>query len=476
MKNRKNETEQQNSVVEWLAPDDAQLPPELSYLEDPEDADAPSLPWYKRAFTAACKWLVMVLVFILLALGASLMGLYHSVDITDLPSGQVTFGTAELNATEYRWTVPVAGPLDRTLKYTGSAPQDLGILQDGHPALEVPEGMDMHLVLMSEGGEVLFDGGLSQYNLFRFAQNGFYTGKLVLSQGEKNQVESFEAVGHYTYEFSFQLEALPKVTMSGGRHVGGSVIGVRVSGLLGETAPILHSELGEAGFVKRGSDWVAYLPVSAFQQAGEYTVQVQTDDFVTEETMRISYRTTQEQDCYTANGTAAIPYLGDAPAKVKGLFSIADPEVYWAENGFIRPVYGRTVRNYESMEYIDRIVDPLLRDDPATIEYNKTCPARHSLNVTFATRPGDDVICPADGRVVFTGTVMGGGRCIAVEHGCGLKSVFYLLANYAVNEGDYVPQGTLLGTTQGHTICEVWLNDVPLNPWEVWGGHGGLFF
>ena len=485
-------------VVEWLAPDDAPIPPQLKHRiqstelscdapepcvgealppDDPAEPDDGTAP---HPLAALGRWLIMVLLFLLLALAASMAALYFSVDEGELPARDVRFGEQALQASSYQWQVPLAGPLHRTFEGGTQQAQELGISTSGHPPLQLPKGMSAELLLADAQGNQLFQGSVAEYREFSFPQDGSYIGVLTLERGSDSPAEGYEATGQDVYQFSFQLQAQPQVTVSQGRHVGGSVIGVRVSGLLGETQPRLQSELGDAAFVRQGGDWVAYLPVSAYQMAGDYTIQITAGDYSQEQQVQISYRQTQELNTFTADGSALAPYLGDAPKKVQNLFQIADPEAYWLEDGFIRPVGGRTVRNYEVMEYIDRIVDPALMADPALapliLEHNQTVPHRHSLNVTFATPPNTPVVCPANGRVVFTGTVDGGGRCIAVEHGCGLKSVFYLLASYAVNEGDYVPQGTLLGKTQGHTICEVWLNDVPLCPWEVWGNYGGLFF
>lgn len=467
-------------VVEWLAPDDAPIPPELDELTDADASPIFSKAWYHRVLPSLGKWLLMVLLFILFALGASLIALYLSVDASELPAQTVQFGTQTMEPTEYRWKVPVAGPVHRTLKKQSEEPLALDTVTMGHPDLTVPDDLESTLILRDESDQVIFEGSPKDYQQFSFTENGLYHGELTLSQGLNGPMEKYEPVGSYTYDFSFQLEAQPVVEISGGRQVGGSVVGIRVDGLLDENPPWLESELGEAIFVPLDGGWAAYLPISAVQPAGDYTVTVHAGDYVTNHTLTISYRQTQHIYTFSADGTALVPYLGAPPRQVQKLFSIADPEAYWVDDGFIQPLSGRTMRNYEVMEHIDNVVDPALLADPLlaplVAEINRAAPSRHSLNVTMQTRPGTDVLCPADGRVVFTGTVDGGGRCIAVEHGCGLKSVFYLLANYKVNEGDYVSQGTLLGTTQGHTICEVWLNDVPLNPWEVWGEYGGLFF
>lgn len=337
--------------------------------------------------------------------------------------------------------------------------------------------MDSQLEIYPAGeARPVFSGDGAAFASFVFAENGSYDATLTLSQGEVSEADPSEAVGHYTYHFRFTLTAKPEASLSTEVLTEGSVLGLRVTGLTGDLAPWVSSELGGASFVRRGDAWVAYLAAPESFLAGEYVLKLTYGEQSEEIPIRAAYRQTQELDTFTIDGTAAIPYLGAAPANIQPLFAIADPEIYWADTGFIQPVQGHPVRNYAVIEYTDRIVDPvLLAADPALAEYNKTIPGRRSNNVTFATRPGAEIVAPADGRVVFTG-LAAGSRCVVIEHGCGLKSLFYLLARIDVSEGDYVQQGQLLGTAQGHTICEVRLGEAPINPWEVWGNYGGLSF
>lgn len=469
-----------------------------------------------------CFWLVMVALCVLALVAGVGYFLYQNTTAGSLPAASPSFAGQPLIATDYLWQLPVMGPLHRTFNLAdslaeaaaaaseaGSAaeaadpeavdapeagqtpgagglaapltppedPQQLDPVGSVSPALILPDGMDSRLEILPAGGaEPVFSGDGAAFAGFVFAENGSYDATLTLSQGEESEADPSEAVGHYTYHFRFTLSAKPQASLSSEVLTEGSVLGLRVTGLTGELAPWVSSELGGAGFVRRGDAWVAYLAAPESFLAGEYVLKLTYGEVSEEIPIRAAYRQTQELDTFTADGTAAIPYLGAAPANIQPLLEIADPEVYWADTGFIQPVQGRPVRNYAVVEYTDRIVDPvLLAADPALVEFNKTIPGRRSSNVTFATRPGAEILAPADGRVVFTG-LAAGSRCIVIEHGCGLKSLFYLLARIDVSEGDYVRQGQLLGTAQGHTICEVRLGEAAVNPWEVWGNYGGLSF
>lgn len=449
-------------------------------------------------------WFAMVALFVLLLVAAVSWLLYRSVSLADLPAASPAFAGQPLEATDFDWQLPVVGPLRRRFtmadRFEAAAaaasasgeegensestpagavpeePQMLSPVESVSPALRLPEQMESRLEIVKAGsGEPVFSGSGEEFSHFVFAENGSYDALLTLSQGESEEPDPSEPQGHYEYHFRFSLSARPEITLSSDPVMEGSVLRIGITGLTGDVSPMVTGELGSAGFVRLGSGWAAYLALPQSFTAGEFTLEILYGD--TRETVSVHavYRQTQELDTFTADGSAAIPYLGAAPENVRALFEIADPEIYWAEKGFIQPVQGRPVRNYAVIEYTDRIVDKvLLEADPVGVKaYNDTIPGRRSVNVTFATRPGAEIIAPADGRVVFAG-LAGGSRCVVIEHGCGLKSLFYLLGRIDVSEGDYVSQGVLLGTAQGHTICEVRLGDSPINPWEVWGNYGGL--
>lgn len=477
----------------------------------PEEYDPPPRAGRRvlRVLGLILGWIAMVALFVLLLVAVVSFLLYRSVTLSDLPQAEPAFAGQMLHETDFDWKLPVVGPLRRRFtmadRYEAAAaaasaastgegdeenadaeslpalappeePQQLEPVDSITPSLRLPEQMESRLEITRAGsGEPVFLGSGGDFSRFVFSEEGVYDAILTLSQGEEGEPDPSEPQGHYTYHFRFALAPRPQITLSSDPVMEGSVLRIGITGLTGEVSPIVTGELGSASFVRLGSGWAAYLALPQTFTAGEFTMEILYGD--TRETVSVhaAYRQTQELDTFTADGSAAIPYFGAPPENVRALFEIADPEIYWAERGFVQPVQGRPVRNYAVIEYTDRIVDKeLMALDPEGVKaYNDTIPGRRSVNVTFATRPGAEIVAPADGRVVFAG-LAGGSRCVVIEHGCGLKSLFYLLGRIDVSEGDYVSQGALLGTAQGHTVCEVRLGDSPINPWEVWGNYGGL--
>ena len=94
--------------------------------------------------------------------------------------------------------------------------------------------------------------------------------------------------------------------------------------------------------------------------------------------------------------------------------------------------------------------------------------ARIAENTLVETKRGDDLICPADGRVLLAEKLDGtAGNTIVIEHGAGVKSIFYCLNDIAVEAGDTVRQGETLGTTKDRTILEVRVGQVAVDPLTV---------
>ena len=88
------------------------------------------------------------------------------------------------------------------------------------------------------------------------------------------------------------------------------------------------------------------------------------------------------------------------------------------------------------------------------------------------TRWGDTIISPADGRVLLAGDLGGtAGNTIVIEHGCGVKTIFFGLGSVGVKAGDMVEQGESIGTTVTRTIVEVRVGDVAVEPLSILRGE-----
>lgn len=428
------------------------------------------------ASTSLLRWIVLVVVLLALILGGTFFSMYRNVSLKNLPQYDVSWAGQPLEVAGYDWSVPVMGFLHRDFsKKAGSARQTLEPVTESHPELSLPEYAATQLSIQNEAGETLFEGDQAAYDQFHFSENGNYTATLTVHSPDS----SSGAQGSYTYQFAFSLEAQPQLILSATGVAQGSVIGVRLEGVLGDVAPSLTTDLAELPFTLYQGEWVAFVPVDYNQLAGSYDISATANGQTVTETVQVYGRQRRELDTYTIDGTAAIPYVGALPKNMDFLWEINDPDIYW-DGPFIQPVEGKILRDYAVLEYTDRLdpADPLNAAIPPDqiAAYNATIAPRRSINVTLATTSGSPVVAPAAGRVVYAETNGSLGRVVVIEHGCGVKSLFYLLGRRDVDEGDFVTQGQQIGTAQGHIICEMRVGDIPVNPWDAWRGTGGLFF
>ncbi len=89
----------------------------------------------------------------------------------------------------------------------------------------------------------------------------------------------------------------------------------------------------------------------------------------------------------------------------------------------------------------------------------------------IATRWGSPVMAARSGIVRFAGWMSGYGRLIVVDHGTGLQTMYSHLSAMAVDSGQQVVQGQLIGrigstgwSTGPHLFFEVRQNGVPQDP------------
>jgi murein DD-endopeptidase MepM/ murein hydrolase activator NlpD len=83
-----------------------------------------------------------------------------------------------------------------------------------------------------------------------------------------------------------------------------------------------------------------------------------------------------------------------------------------------------------------------------------------------------------DGRVVYAAPLGIYGNCIVVDHGYGLQTIYGHLSQIAVQEGDMVKRGQVMGTSGqtgmaggDHIHFAMQLDGVQIDPKEWWDGH-----
>ena len=93
--------------------------------------------------------------------------------------------------------------------------------------------------------------------------------------------------------------------------------------------------------------------------------------------------------------------------------------------------------------------------------------------IDISTSFGAAVRAPADGVVTFASQESGYGRLIQIEHAQGIITRYGHLSSFAVNEGQRVSRGQVIGyvgmsgrSTGPHLHYEVWVHNSPVNPYK----------
>ena len=169
---------------------------------------------------------------------------------------------------------------------------------------------------------------------------------------------------------------------------------------------------------------------------------------------------------YSKTSQMAAPYIGedDAPAAVSKLFATVDDKIQWSVGGFVQPFLDSfdTPLTYGMTEYAGRSYS----ERGTNYGYG----GRTSTNVIIRPKNAKgSMIAPASGRVLLAKD-LGGlyGNTLVIEHGAGLKSIFYGLASLEVKTGDTVKQGQLLGGCSKAVVAEMRIGTVPIDPLAVW--------
>ena len=435
--------------------------------------DADTLPqMLGRGVSNMAKWLVLVLVFVVAIAGGGVAFLYHNATPDMLPQINVSFDGQTLPPTAYRWHVPVVGDVfKRTYAETLSAAPivlDEPVSGASRDFTVSSSKYSSEVTLTDMSGEELFTGSIKDFNAYLFTENGTYNAKLVLKSTAASEDDDARVTGSETWQFQFDVNIKPTIQLCNTSAVQGSVAAVRIGTTLSPDAPAIKTELANTGFVKAANGWICYLPIPWNEPTGAVDVTVTADGYT--ETLQLDVRAASfTHKDYSRTSQMTSPYIGenDAPDAVAKLLTTVDDTVAWGIGGFVQPFLNSfsTPLTFGMTEYAGR--------SSSERGTNYGYGGRTSTNVVITPKKSNDsMIVPASGRVLLAKN-LGGiyGNTVVIEHGAGLKSIFYGLASLNVETGDNVKQGQLLGVCGKTVVAEMRLGEVPIDPLLVWRGQ-----
>ena len=239
-------------------------------------------------------WLIGVALGVVVLLAAVLGVSYSFTSEGAKPASEVQFAGQELEPNGWCWQVPLlGGQVDKVFASPRTLTvQKLGVLYDAHPAFALPEWYSYGpLTITDSAGNVVFEGTAATYDDFLFPANGDYKAELTVWRLPENMLATqFEGgstgelrrdvrlekpakpIGWYNYSFRFTLQASAEVELSAERMEQGGTVAAAFTGMVGETAPTVETDLGNVQAVRLGSGWRAYIPAAYNAAAGAHEV------------------------------------------------------------------------------------------------------------------------------------------------------------------------------------------------------------
>ena len=439
-------------------------------MEAVEPAAAPTLADRMReGLWRMLRWLLLVAAFVALVAGVGIAWLYSGASDEAIPEVSASFNGQTLETASSSWHVPVvANFFKRTYSERNfTEPEQLDDLETTRAVLRVQaDGCDTELEITDEADQTVFEGTTEEFESFRFSQNGSYTGRLRVYRDNDSLDHEAGVSGQQIYLFTFQVRLKPGIRLNTTTVQQGGVAALRVSGIQDTETPTLDTDLTNTGFYEGESGWIVYLPIEYDREPGDYTLTVTAGGYTEELTLTVSQRTEQARDV-SSRSQLTSPYLGleDTPAEVQALLNTGAAEAAWAEEGFVQPFTDSIEISlaYGTTEYVGRT---------RTQRQAGTGSGRTSTNIVVTGRRGGQLIAPADGQVLLAEDLGGtAGNTIVIDHGAGVKSIFYNLRELSVQKGQTVIRGQQIATTNQATIGEVRIVDVPVEPLSIWRGQ-----
>lgn len=444
---------------------------ESSDEEEAEDEPATLQENLRSGLSGMAKWLLLVAFIVLVIAGFGVAWLYRSATPDMLPQITATFAGQTLEPTAYKWKVPVIGNIfKRTYADTlSSTPVELSETVDqASPDFVIsPSDYRTEVTVADAGDNVVFEGDTDTFSTFQFTANGTYTAKLVVHSDASSVPGDTSVTGSETWYFTFTVGVRPSIRLSGTTVDQGSVVAVRVGDTLDGQAPTIQTELQNPGFFKASSGWVCYIPIAWNQAAGTQTLTVTAGGYT--ETLEFKIRATEwEYKDYSSNSQRVSPYIGqnDIPAELQKLLAESESEVAWSDGGFVQPFLNTldVKLAFGTTEYVGRSYSQRSTNNGAG--------GRTATNLVLDTKSGELLIAPASGTVVLAKDLGGDfGYTLVIDHGAGVKSIFYNLAKVDVKAGDAVKQGQTLATCGKTTVAEMRIGAVPVDPLQIWRGQ-----
>jgi murein DD-endopeptidase MepM/ murein hydrolase activator NlpD len=201
----------------------------------------------------------------------------------------------------------------------------------------------------------------------------------------------------------------------------------------GDTAPTVS--LGETtypSFLLSDNRYRALIPTNPFTSPGRTTLQVNGPEGNSNVAVTIGDRDFPIQYITLSSSRAGLEGTEYEFGRLDALRALQTSERYWS-GPMTKPSNGSVSSNYGLRRYYNGVF--------AEDYYHR--------GVDYTAGNGAPIYAPAAGRIELIGRVADGfvlnGNTVGIDHGQGVTSVMIHLSGFAVNEGDFVQAGQLVG-------------------------------
>ena len=424
-------------------------------------------------------WLVGVALGVCVLLGAVMAVSYSFTTVGSCPAAEVSVGGTALDVNGYCWQVPLlGGQLDKVFASPETLTvQKLGVLYDAHPEIDLPDWAGYTtLTIQNAYGSIAFAGSVSEYQSFLFPANGEYKADLTVWRVPKGGMATqFEGgsngalrknlrlerpakpTGWYHFSFRFTLQASADITLSADRVEQGGVIGVAFTGMTGDSAPTVETDLGNIQCARSTNGWQAYIPAAYNAAAGGHEI------------------------AFTVNGEVQTRTVTVIPKDFGTVDVEPEPEATEAANTEFRnaiwPLYEQPAR--EKMwagAFLCPAENYMKLVDFGQVKVVNGKQSGRSNSTKLYTIPGEACRAPAAGVVMLAQNLALTGNTVVIDHGCGVRSYLYGLQALSVAPGTRVERGQAVGALGEELTMDFKLGSKSVNPWLLFQSSGGLFW
>ena len=424
-------------------------------------------------------WLIGVALGVVVLLAAVLGVSYSFTSEGAKPASEVQFAGQELEPNGWCWQVPLlGGQVDKVFASPRTLTvQKLGVLYDAHPAFALPEWYSYGpLTITDSAGNVVFEGTAATYDDFLFPANGDYKAELTVWRLPENMLATqFEGgstgqlrrnarlekparpTGWYYYSFRFTLQASAEVELSAERMEQGGTVAAAFTGMVGETAPTVETDLGNVQCVRAADGWRAYIPAAYNASSGGHEVNITVNgETITRSIIVLpkDFGTVDVEPEPDASDAANTQFRN----AVWGLYEAPAREKMW-QGGFVNPV-----ESYTTLV------------DYGQVRVVNGRQGSRSNSTKLYTIPGEPCRAPANGVVVLAAELALTGNTVVIDHGCGMRSYLYGLQTLSVSAGQTVEKGQAVGVLGEELTMDFKLGSKSVNPWMLFQTSGGLFW